>query len=485
MQLIHKLIIKGRVRLPSAWRTSSIVFGGTGLLALAMVEATGPDDWTVLGWICALPLAYASTVLYRGFRDGAARVLTDPFLILVGAFSLYFLFGTLLLVIGPEEQARYALQWYPTNARDAVRVTAMNLIGLAMLLFAAGFFPNKRIEKSAQPAIAFFGRLDLQKVFWVFFVIGVGAKLMVLRVDIAATGDVVVLGTIRTLAGLTQLAILVGILYRGRGAGGIHAVAVTLAVFDSVMGLLLLAKITTLMPIVVLLLGLYLRRPSMKLIVSAVAIVAVGLVVLARPIGDARPMLEEGGDKSISARFQILREVFGNGTDSGYGSGPWSRICYTVPQVAAVDLYEQKQGGQDVELLAWVFVPRALVPDKPIMTRSGTDFNRKVTGYVTTSVGTGLFISGYYNLGWIGLLLASILAGWILATFAAISRAVVAAGSMIMLPVGLMGSFMAFRIDGHFVSDYLGPFGMIMVPLLCLLFVLRVGAPKTVAARFQ
>jgi hypothetical protein len=153
--------------------------------------------------------------------------------------------------------------------------------------------------------------------------------------------------------------------------------------------------------------------------------------------------------------------------------------------VAAVDLYDSNDGGEDVKLLAWAFVPRAIVPTKPIMTRSGTDFNAKVTGSDSSSTGMGLFVSGYYNLGWIGLILASALAGWILAAFAAVSRAIVAANSIIMLPIALLGSFMAFRIDGHFVSDYVGTFGMVMVPFLIMLFAMRVSGSGDFGKRIR
>lgn len=483
MQRLNKaksIQIPGNARLPGIWRTPSIVFGGLGMATLAAVEYTDQEDWSVLGWVCSLSLAYAFTMLYRGFRDGAARVLTDPFLVLVASFSLYFLFGALLLVIGPKDQANYALQWYPTTARDAVRVTAMNLIGVATLLFAAGFFPSKRIEKSVGPAIAFFNKLPLQLIFGLLLLIGVSAKLHVLSVDLAATGDLIALGTIRKLASVSNIAILAGIIYQGRGAGVTHIIATALAAFDSAMGLLLFNKLATLTPIIVLFFGLYLRRPSLTLIIISIAILAAGLSALTNPILIARSKLEVHGDKSIPTRMQILREAFGPNSDaSNYRSGPWSRISYVVEQFAAVDLYENKQGGADLELVAWVFVPRAIVPEKPIITRSGTEFNEKVTGHSTSSTGMGLFISGYYNLGWIGLFLVSVLAGWILAAFAAISRAVVTSGSMIFLPVGLMGSFMAFRIDGHFVGDYLGPFGMVMVPFLFLLFILRANAAKT------
>jgi len=472
--IVQKLEIQGRIKPLSVWKTPSLIFGGLGLATLVAAEMAGPDDWSVLGWICALSLAYSMFVLYRGFRDGVRRVLTDPFLILVGAFSIYFLLGTLYLVIGSEDQTQEVLSWYPTNAQDAVRVTAMNLIGLATMLLAAGLFASGRIEIAVRPAIGFFSKFPIEKVFWLFLIVGVVAKLCVLPSDLSSDDGEVVLGTLRTLAGLTQIAILTGIIYQGRGAGVVHAIAVTVALFDSAAGLLLFNKSAVLMPIVVLLLGQYLLRPNVKLVVTSVVVLAAIFFFIANPISEARLIFSKNGDGGAPERLETIKEVFESDDLFTYGSKSWSRFCYTVAQVAAVDLYDSNDGGEDFELLAWAFVPRAIVPSKPIMTRSGTDFNAKITGSDSSSTGMGLFVSGYYNLGWIGLVLASTLAGWILATFAAISRAIVAANSIIMMPVALLGSFIAFRVDGHFVSDYVGTFGMVMVPLLITLFALRV-----------
>jgi hypothetical protein len=484
-QYPHGSQIHGKRITPPVWRIPSLVFFAIGLASLALENVTDQEDWSVLGWICSATLVYAITILYRGFRDGAVRLLTDPFLVLVGAFSVYFLFGTLLLVIGPEDQAQSVLGWYPTNARDAVRVTAMNLIGLATTLFATGLFPSRRIENAVQPAIYFFSKISINKIFWLFLIVGAGAKLYVLSVDFSNTDGEVILGSIRNLAGLVQLAILVGVIYKGRGESLVHLIAMILAILDSATGVLLFNKSAALMPIVVLLFGLYLRRPTLRLAAAAIAVLAGVFLVIVNPIGDARMLFEKASDRGISTRIQIVEEAFGPGAFSTYGSNWWPRFCYTVAQVAAVDLYDRNEGGEDMELLAWAFVPRVLVSGKPIMTRSGTDFNAKVTGSETSSSGIGLFVSGYYNLGWVGIFMASILAGWILATFAAIARAAVTTGSMIIVPVGLLGSFMAFRIDGHFIADYLGPFGMVMVPLLLLLFILRTSAVRSGPERLQ
>lgn len=470
---MQNLIIQGRMRLPFVWRKASIVFGGIGLVALALVEFTAPDDWYTLGLVCETALVYAIIVFYFSFRDGEKRLLTDPFLILVAAFSLYYLFGTLLLVIGPEDQADYVLKWYATTAQDALRITAMNLIGLAILLFAASSFNGLRIEKAVQPTITIFNKMSMKKIFWLFSIVGFGAFLWV------ETTDGVANGTIGQLSKLILIAVLVGMIYSGRNAVFLHGLAILIALFASIMGLLSFSKLATLQPLLILLLGLHLRLHNTKMLLVFFAIMIAALMQLSKPISEARVMLMSSSDTGLLARFDILQQAVRTTDDDSSPGGTWSRLCYTSSQVAAVDLYERGQGGNDMELLSWVFLPRVLFPDKPTITRSGVEFNVKVTGSDTSSTGMGLFVSGYYNLGWTGLIIVSILAGWILAVFAAISRSVISSGSVILLPIGLLGSFMAFRIDGHFVGDYLGPFAMIMVPLLILLFVLRTISLRT------
>jgi hypothetical protein len=144
-----------------------------------------------------------------------------------------------------------------------------------------------------------------------------------------------------------------------------------------------------------------------------------------------------------------------------------------VPQVAAVDLYRQGLGGDDVELVLWVLVPRFLFPEKPVITRGGTDFNAKITGSEASSTGVGWFISGFYNLGWFGVAAVSMVGGILMSLYAAVSRAILRCGSMFLLPIVLLGSFTAFRVDGNFASDVWGSFAMVMVPLLCVAFVVR------------
>jgi hypothetical protein len=295
----------------------------------------------------------------------------------------------------------------------------------------------------------------------------------VLGVDLS-TGDALASGVVRRLSDLTLIAALIGILYKGPGEGVLHLAAVALVLVDSLSGLLLFNKLAAFKPWLMLFCGLYLRHMSTKWIAVGTGTVILGMTMLAQPILDARGLLGNSNDTSLFTRIAILQQSFQTSEGTGDSEfGVWSRLCYTPVQWAAVRLYETGAGGEDIESLGWVFLPRALFPEKPNVSRSAAVFNKKLTGDDSSNMGMGPFVNGYYNLGWGGLLLTSALTGLILATFAAVSRAIVVAGSALLLPVALLGSYVAFRVDGDFVTDYVGVFAMVMVPLLMLIFVMQ------------
>jgi hypothetical protein len=354
----------------------------------------------------------------------------------------------------------------------------MNLVGLSILLSVAGLLPGKMVESAVAPIDRVVDRIHPKTAFWLFALIGGYSAVTVFVLDMSGT-DEVVSGTVRTLSQVILIAILIGAMYRGRGRRTLHILSLLAATAVSLLGLMSFNKSAVLQPWMVYLFGFYLGRPTAKWIGLIVILLVAALIALTRPIGDARSML---GNSVIDLRSRaaILESALTPRSDSelsDMGGTAWIRLCYVVPQVAAVSFYEAGLGGDDAELLAWVLVPRVLFPNKPIITRSGTDFNFKITGSDTSSTGMGIFISGYYNWGWLGLIAVSTAAGLILAIFAAVARGVVACGSALLLPVAMVGAYMAFRIDGHFVADYWGTFAMVMVPFLIIGFSLSPRSP--------
>ncbi|MDD2800221.1 MAG: hypothetical protein PHC94_00770 [Methylobacter sp.] len=466
--------IPGQARLPIVWRTPALIFLGLGCISLLLAEYTAPDNWKVLGFICITSLIYAFQVLQRELRDGAMRLITDPFLILIAAFSLYDLLGALLPVLGSDDQVYLALNWYPTTAQDAVYLTGINLIGLATLLLSASFFNGKSMDVFMRPFIVIFADLPIRLIFWLFAIIGSSISLHIFYIDIS--DNEIVNGSIRILSSLAMIAILIGIIYRGKGEKFLYIVAIFLTLIHSLSGFILMSKAAILSPFLVLMIAFYIRKQNAVILIITVVITSISLTFLMKPILDGRAILAVSPDKSISARLDILRQVYSadnNNINNDPGPGAWYRICYIGAQNAGVDFYNHDQGGNDIDNVGWVFLPRIFFKNKPVISNSGSDFNAKVTGSDTSSSSMGVFISGYYNLGWLGLFAVSIISAIILSLFSAFSRVVATYGAVILLPVAQIGSYIAFRVDGDFLNDYLGLFSMIMSPLLILILIVN------------
>ncbi|HUR22073.1 MAG TPA: hypothetical protein VMZ90_14755, partial [Vicinamibacterales bacterium] len=122
-----------------------------------------------------------------------------------------------------------------------------------------------------------------------------------------------------------------------------------------------------------------------------------------------------------------------------------------------------------------------LAPNKPQMTAMFTELNEKITGSDQSSNSPGVFVSGYYHGGWWGVWLASAVCGWILVQTSAIARAIQARQAALLLPFSLLGMFIAFRIDGDFIPDYLGVFMFILYPVVGAALVL----PGTAASQVR
>ena len=222
----------------------------------------------------------------------------------------------------------------------------------------------------------------------------------------------------------------------------------------------LLNKSSVLLPMVALLAGLAWRLGIRRVMVPGFAALLVVFLLIGNPVSTARNIFGLGGQVDWSERIAGLWEGVLRPGDFTQGGDyyPWSRFCYLPPQGAALDFYDTGRGGDDYSLVGWVFLPRFIFPDKPIITASGPEFHFKITGHDTSSTGHGVFVNGYYNLGWWGVVFVGIAVGCILAWTSALAVQVFRAGALLWLPMALLGSYIAFRIDGTFVADYWGPF---------------------------
>lgn len=460
------------------WARLGATYLTLGALAWWLKDGIGPDAWWIHGVWCLIGLAVAAPTIARMFRIPFAVVLTDHRLMFLASFSLYFLFGAALLAFGPESQVEESLRYYPIAANDAMRVNAINGLGFGLALLTSWLSRGRWLGAGAARSAALLSVAPVSLAIGLFLLVGAVAYIHVLSFDLGLI-DGVVPGILRALGKLSLAAIMLAAAYRGRGERWLRACGAVLTLLLIVGGTLQFNKTEVLVAIGAFTAGLSLRFGSRWVVPVGLAVIVAMYLSMGSFVLSGRYATAHEGIRSLQERWELVRADWAtmmNPSESErYGS--WARLAYTVPQVAALDLRDAGQGGDGFELIGWAFIPRFVATDKPEMTRTGREFNDKIIGREgTSSTGQGIFASGYYHGGWWGLVLASIICGWIVAQTSSIARAIVSANAVLLTPFCMLGLYIAFRIDGDFVADYVGAFVFMLYPILALTLISSVAS---------
>ncbi len=468
------------------WVKIAIAFFVMGVWALWMGPSYHADEWWVHGVWCFVGLAVAVPTLVRVVRLDFAQVLTDHRLMFLSSFSLYFLFGSAMLTYGSELEVGAVLGHFPIGTPEALRVDGINAVGFSMALLTAALSRGTWLGAQAAKTAAVVSRLPATRVITTLLVLGGGAAYYLLTFDLGWRQGIPA-GLFRNLAQLVLVAIFLAVSHRGERERILRLFGVLVALGLAFTSTLMFSKSGALLPLAALVAGLAMRYGSRRVLPLGLVMLAGGFFILGNLTIQSRITSYSSYTMSMVERVVTVFDAWALSSDLEEEDeySYWGRLCYVPTAAAGLAFYDEGNGGDGFQLMWWVAVPRFLAPQKPQITKTSVELYEKITGYTTSSDGQGIFASGYYHGGWFGLVFASVVCGWIVAQTSAIARAIYLGGALLMLPLSLLGLFIAFRIDGDFVSDYLGAFMFILYPILAAaLFVPRVsaGAGVTTAA---
>lgn len=449
------------------WVRIAFAFMVLGGWALWAAPTANPEDWWVHGAWCLVGLAVVVPTAFRVLRMDFVQVLTDHRLMFLSSFALYFLLGAAMLTFGPEVEVERALEHFPIGTPEALRVDGINGVGFGLALLTAAFSRGRWLGRQAGKVAAVVSRAPATRVITGLLVVGAGASYYVVSFDLGYRLGAPA-GAIRSLAQLVLVAIFLSASHRGEREGPLRMFGVLVAFGLAFTHTLLFSKSGALLPVASLVAGLAMRFGSRRILPVGLALLVGGFLMLGNLTIQSRITSYSSYTMSFTERVRTLwdsRAFTAQLTDVDTYSY-WGRLCYVPTQAAGLTFYDEDNGGDGLQLMWWVAVPRFLVPQKPEITKTGWELYEKITGRITSADGQGIFASGYYHGGWFGLVLASVVCGWIVAQTSAIARAIHVNRALLMLPMSLLGLFIAFRIDGDFVSDYLGAFMFILYPLL-------------------
>lgn len=452
-----------------AWVFTAIMLIFHGLMAWTFEKAASIDDWWLHGLWCFIGLLIAIPVLVRATANGVASSLVDHKVVLLAVFVLYFIFGAALLTFGSVYDIDNVLRSYPLTAIDALAVDGFNSVGMGIALLTACAVRKGLFLGGVRGLARRVSQIPIHFALLILFIFGLFGYLLTVARDLGLI-YLVIPGAVGQLAMLLLFCIFLGSAYKGKMSIVVQLLCIFSVIVMAVAGALLFNKTGIYMPILAYAGGLAVRTHNSRYLLMGFLVVAITLSF----IGDMTSYGRSQTAKKVvllTERVQIIDDYFSSTTPEEDKYSGWSRLCYMPIQVASLDFYKQGNGGNGLQLIPWLFVPRFIASNKPIITASGSELNYKIFGYYTSSVAMGVFVSGYYNEGWLGFFFASIFCGWFLAQTSLLTAMLIEEKAYILLPMGILGIYTAFRIDGEIIADFLGSFTMILYPLVALMLI--------------
>jgi hypothetical protein len=423
--------------------------------------------------------------------------LLTPLPLLFTFVALIFGFGPLVYFFQPDSIYVTANFRIPLDASDVFRVQVLNLLGLSSLalgLSAAASFTlqlcpesmsSRRLadERSPTSVSTKYGpsRFDdksLLRGYLAFTAIAV-----ILRGSERIWGINLldsIPGFLNAIDKVGWVAVLFGAVLAGR-KGGIFWLLLSIPLsIEVVEGFLRLGKSMILIPFVFSFLGLYLGGRRLRVLVIGV-VLSVGTFVSIYPLINAgRNVVWSDGE---GTSFQYYSDRLSNGSAPAAQEldvwMAWSRFNYTPIQHALMQEYEVNRGGDTFSQLYWMFIPRFMASEKPIL-----DFGARVTdvifGHRNSSTGTTIFGEAYWNGGWPYVAWSAFLAGMILFFVSLTCLWLFDQPSIVAWPIGFGGILTGLLLQNFFTSGLVAT----SVSFFCLSFLIRfVPKPRVRAHR--
>jgi len=377
----------------------------------------------------------------------------------------YYGFGPLLYYFGTPETVAYVDAYYPITDATLFRCNVLTLSGTIAVITAylvlKSILPGNVARVTNSCANARLSRF-LWKLALLFIAIGVPIKLFLVLPRALGLIDVVLPGSLEYLGVLSLVALVPLFLLRVNAYAHSRLVFALLLVFELTGAFMQLSKLALLKVAIVLVLAAVLRGiAARKLAVISIISFAIYAIVLVPLVGYGRIAFNVLGLTSSSEAAALAGDVVrGAVRDEVAAVLPgvqawWARLNYANAQAFAIDAYTRGQPGETIGSAGWSFVPRFLYPDKPIAT-TGDVFNELVTGNPESKSAPGMFVEGYWNAGWPGLLLVTLVMGIFFVGWERYTRPRLKSLQLQYLPVMWLGLFPAIQQDAWFIPGTLG-----------------------------
>lgn len=455
-----ELIIKNQNK---SWINVGINFLILGLLSLTFSYSANKDEWFYHGIFFTLSSLVVSKKFLKLIYLPKEILFYDLRWIFLFSFWFYFVLGPSLLIFADSELINNTSKIYPVDLNSALRINSINAIGLSIVLILISKFKllwPSNIISALKNKVRFFDPLGHRSlILGICFCLFSLFKVFLVGQNYLDKSIFHGIFQIFQQAGIGFS--LIFFYYKGKFRKLICLVVAFYLCLYVFIGYYNLDKSMTMAPIVFFLICYCIKKNSFKLL----ALIVIGFFFLTQVFG-----VITSYNRSNKTKISFSEVIFSNKLQNTYSL--WDRINYMSSQSAALDLYSEGEGGENLKNIYWIFIPRFLNKDKPDVSSSSSKFSKKFRSQGGTRDSPGVFVEGYFNYGWIGLIFVSIIIGLIVKIYSVLIKSVITNKLYSFYFIIFSGIWTCFRIDGLIITDYLGQLVIFLYFTLLIIFIL-------------
>jgi hypothetical protein len=446
----------------------------------------GARDSSTLLYFCnaAAPISLLVVMVAAGIQTVRRHPLAlwTPYVAFLAQSALFFGFGPLVYVFGSEEAiARLSASRLALTHVELARTNLLVAVGIGFAFLGFGAYAMLSRRERIPPGQLASRSLPLPQVAVLFLTLGALLRYGLLLPNEFGITDFIVPGTVTSAGNLFALGLAVtGYLAVLRG-GRWRLLFWSLLLPNLFAAVLQFSKTAAIINLLVPAFGSYLahrRLPRLVLWVLASAV----LFAAMQPLVDyGRGVIQaetgEIGRASIARRVDIAVE-FARGTRADHfaerDQAAWTRLAYAGPQAYAMSLHDSGILGTSLQNAWLLFIPRFVWPEKPVVLGPGAEFYEVVTGRRGTFLGLSVYGDAYWQAGWTGVAIFSMLMGMLFGWFSSNALKWMSAGALLYLPVVLLGlEASLLGPTRYLVNGVLGPLPIYLGYMLLLAAIFR------------
>lgn len=414
-------------------------FGSCGTEALVIINTTGLTVIIAAGGWTAFALIRADTWL-----------LLTPLVAYAAATALFYGFGPMSTFLADDATLLFlAGSVYSITHEDVLHTSLLSSIGIAVSIVGIlALLPRRGMERTPRRSV-----ISIKTVALLFVSTGLALKHLVILPSVYGLSDLFIPGALNNLQYLPDLgfALVAMVAARGNRAWKIMFWLIwpwhLLLVFPE------FSKKSVMLTILLPAIGAYIGHGSWKRfsLWALAAVLTFSLLQNANTVGRGAVIEADAYSEPVGVgeRLAILVETTFGEVDINYYLPAakigvqtwWLRLNYAGAQSEAMALYDNGNSSTFTQNILIYFIPRLLWPEKPTIISPGREFHASVTGNANTNtkVGVTVFADGYWQMGWVGLVIFSGAMGGIMGLVTRMMIGQLRRDRLLYLPAAMIG----------------------------------------------